>query len=103
MKSVEPPGKVKNKKPLFFLFSFLVAVGLTWLVREPSFTQAQTFVLFLLLLSVGLWLTEAVPAFAVGLLIIAFLVYTLGYDKFTSSPQDVRIYTSTFSSNVIWL
>ena len=93
----------KNKKLIYFFLSLFLAMGVTWLVREPSFTQAQTYVLFLVIFSVGLWLTEAVPPFSVGLLIIAFLVYTLGYEKFTSEPVDVKIYTNTFSSSVIWL
>src|SRR5207245_2556909 len=43
------------------------------------------------------------PPFAVGLIIIAFLVFTLGYEKFTDTPVDVKIYLNTFSSSVIWL
>ena len=76
---------------------------ITFWVREPSFTQAQTYVLFLLVFSVGLWLTEAVPPFAVGLFIIAYLVFTLGYELFTPTPIDVKIYVNTFSNSVIWL
>jgi sodium-dependent dicarboxylate transporter 2/3/5 len=60
-------------------------------------------VLFILIFSIGLWLTEAVPPFSVGLLIIAFLVYALGYERFNTAPENVRIYTETFSSPVIWL
>jgi len=93
----------ENRKIFFFLLSLLLAFGISWLVHEPTYTQAQTYVLFLLIFSVGLWLTEAVPPFAVGLLIIAFLVYSLGYEKFTTNPVDVNIYTNTFSSSVIWL
>jgi sodium-dependent dicarboxylate transporter 2/3/5 len=86
-----------------FTISLAAAGGITWLLREPSFTQAQTSVLFLLIFSVGLWLTEATPPFAVGLMIIAFLVFALGYEKFTNTPVDVKIYLNTFSSSVIWL
>jgi sodium-dependent dicarboxylate transporter 2/3/5 len=86
-----------------FILSLLLALGITWLVKEPSFTEAQIYVLFLLVFSVGLWLTEAVPPFSVGLMIIAFLVYSLGYEKFTTTPADISIYTNTFSSSVIWL
>ena len=93
----------KNKQLFYFLGSLLAAFIITALVREPSYTQAQTYVLFLLVFSVGLWLTEAVPPFAVGLFIIAYLVFTLGYELFTSTPMDVKIYVNTFSSSVIWL
>lgn len=86
-----------------FVISLVAAAGITWLLHEPSFTQAQTSVLFLLMFAVGLWLTEATPPFAVGLLIIAFLVFALGYEKFTDAPVDVKVYLNTFSSSVIWL
>jgi sodium-dependent dicarboxylate transporter 2/3/5 len=72
-------------------------------VCDPSYSQAQTYVLFLLVFSVALWLTEAVPPFAVGLFIIAYLVFMLGYEMFISTPMDVKIYVNTFSSSVIWL
>lgn len=88
---------------LKFIGSFIAALALTWLVTEPSFSQAQTHVLFLLWFSVGLWFTEAVPPFAVGFFILAYLGYALGSDLFADSPQDVRIYLNTFSSPVIWL
>lgn len=93
----------KNKQLVYFLGSLLAAFVITGLVSEPSYTQAQTYVLFLLVFSVGLWLTEAVPPFAVGLFIIAYLVFTQGYELFTSTPMDVKIYVNTFSSSVIWL
>ena len=93
----------KNKQVFYFLVSFIGALIVTVLVHEPSYSQAQTYVLFLLVFSVGLWLTEAVPPFAVGLFIIAYLVFTLGYELFTSTPMDVKIYVNTFSSSVIWL
>ena len=96
-------SKERSRKPLYFFFSLILTLGLTVLVRESSFTEAQTYVLFLLLFSVALWVTDVVPAFAVGLFIIAFLAYTLGYEKFTDTPQDIKIYTNTFSSSVIWL
>ncbi|MEI8046435.1 MAG: DASS family sodium-coupled anion symporter [Bacteroidota bacterium] len=93
----------KNKQLFYFFASLLAALVITFVVREPSYTQAQTYVLFLLVFSVGLWLTEAVPPFAVGLFIIAYLVFMLGYELFTSTPMDVKIYVNTFSSSVIWL
>lgn len=95
--------KKKNWRLVYFLLSLLLAIGATWLIREPSFTQAQTYVLFLLVLSVGLWVTEAVPPFAVGLLIMGFLGYTLGNENFIAHPGDTHIYINTFSSSVIWL
>jgi sodium-dependent dicarboxylate transporter 2/3/5 len=91
------------KKQLQFLVSLIAALAITWLMKEPSFAQAQTYVLFLLWFSIGLWLTEAIPPFAVGLFILAYLAFTLGSELFTSEPRNVRIYLNTFSSPVIWL
>lgn len=91
------------KKLIYFLVSLGVSLGLTLLIQEPNFTQAQSDVLFLLIFSILLWLTEAVAPFSVGLFILAFLVYSLGYDLFTDKPQDVAVFANTFSSSVIWL
>jgi solute carrier family 13 (sodium-dependent dicarboxylate transporter), member 2/3/5 len=91
----------KNKQLVYFIASLVAAMLLTWFVREATFTEAQTYVLFLVIFSVGLWFTEAVPPFAVGLFIIAYLVFTLGI--LATNPLDVRIYMNTFSSSVIWL
>jgi solute carrier family 13 (sodium-dependent dicarboxylate transporter), member 2/3/5 len=95
----ETPGR----NTLWLLLSLGVALGLTLLVREPSFDDSQTYVLFLLFLAMGLWITEAIPPFAVGLLVIAFLVFALGNPRFNSAPQDIAKYANTFSSSVIWL
>jgi len=61
-----------------FLLSILTALALTYFVRQPDYTVPQVYVLFLLFFSVGLWVTEAVPPFAVGIMIVGFLVFTLG-------------------------
>jgi sodium-dependent dicarboxylate transporter 2/3/5 len=92
-----------ERNALWFLVSLGIALGLTLLVREPSFNDSQIYVLFLLFLAMGLWITEAIPPFAVGLLVIAFLVFALGNPRFNSEPQDIAKYANTFSSSVIWL
>ncbi len=92
-----------NKNTINFVLSLVIALIVTLLVKEPSFTQAQNDVLFLLVFSVLLWLTEAVSPFSVGLFIITFLVYSLGFDVFTDTPQDISVFANTFSSSVIWL
>jgi sodium-dependent dicarboxylate transporter 2/3/5 len=97
--SQETPGR----NTAWFLLSLGMALGLTFLVKEPAFTDSQTYVLFLLFLAIGLWISEAIPPFAVGLLIIAFLVFALGNPRFNSAPQDIAKYANTFSSSVIWL
>jgi sodium-dependent dicarboxylate transporter 2/3/5 len=97
----------RRKKRLrsFYCFtgSLIVALALTWLVKEPSFTDSQVYVFFLLFFSVGLWLTEAIPAFAVALFVMAYLVFTLGNPLFNSAPEKIDRYVHTFSSSIIWL
>jgi sodium-dependent dicarboxylate transporter 2/3/5 len=85
-----------------FLLVLAFAGFLTYLLA-PSITAAQQYICFLLLMSLGLWLTEAVPPFAVGILIIAFLVFTQGSPHLVDAPVDVQRYVNTWSSPVIWL
>ncbi|MFV0237968.1 MAG: SLC13 family permease [Flavobacteriales bacterium] len=86
-----------------FLASILVALLLTYALKDVSFTDAQSYVLFLLFFSIGLWVTEAIPPFAVGIMIIGFLVYILGSENFIETPENVQKYVDTWSSSVIWL
>ena len=72
------PGR---KHALRRFLSFVVVAALVWYVwttLTSTFPPEQRAVLFLFLLAVGLWITEAVPAFAVGLLIMGYLVFALG-------------------------
>jgi len=92
-----------TKRTIAFVLSLGTAIALTLLLKEPQFSDSQSYVLFLLIFAVGLWFTEAIPPFAVGLFIIAFLVFSLGNKWFNSEPQDIARYANTFSSSVIWL
>lgn len=88
-----------QSKTTLFLLSIVVAlIGLHFFAGE-HFTETQKYVLFILFFAISLWVTEAIPPFAVGLLIIGFLVYSLGY----SSTDDVLQYVNTWSDSVIWL
>jgi sodium-dependent dicarboxylate transporter 2/3/5 len=98
-----PAPRSIQRHALYFLLSLALALVLTLLVQEPTFTDSQSYVLFLLLFAMALWITEAIPPFAVGLFIIAFLVFSLGNPRFNSDPQDIAKYVNTFSSSVIWL
>ena len=91
------------KKIGIFLTCLFLAIGLTYLIKEPSFTESQVYVIFLLFFSIGLWLTEVIPAFSVSILIISFLVFALGNSYFNSEPENIDKYVQTFSSSVIWL
>jgi len=87
-----------------FLLSILTALTLTYLVRQPDYTVPQVYVLFLLFFSVGLWVTEAVPPFAVGIMIVGFLVFTLGSPEIVEEHGiDVQTFVNTWSDSVIWL
>jgi solute carrier family 13 (sodium-dependent dicarboxylate transporter), member 2/3/5 len=52
-----------------------------------------------LFFAVGLWITEAIPPFAVGILIVGFLVFTVGNEN----TMDAKRYVQTWSDGVIWL
>src|SRR5436190_13774289 len=103
MNDLVVPKRNKYRSVFFFIGSFVIALGLTWLVKEPTFTDSQVYVFFLLFFSVGLWITEAIPAFAVALFIMAYLVFTLGNPHFNSAPEKIDRYVNTFSSSIIWL
>lgn len=92
-----------SKNALYFFISLGVALGLTFLISEPSFNDSQNYVLFLLFFAIGLWATEAIPAFAVSLFIISYLVFALGSKYFNSAPEDISHYVHTFSDSIIWL
>lgn len=85
------------------ILSGLIAFVLLWFVQEPEFNRSQTYVLFLLFFSIALWLSEAIPAYVVSILIMAYLVFTLGNDYLNPEPRDVLPYVNTFSSTGIWL
>jgi sodium-dependent dicarboxylate transporter 2/3/5 len=93
----------RTKSLIYFLLSFIVALLLTFLIKEPSFTTTQLYVLFLLFFAMGLWITEAVPPFAVSILIMAYLVYMLGNKNINPEAAKIDQYVTTFSSSVIWL
>ncbi|MGL2964614.1 SLC13 family permease [Flavobacterium sp. RSB2_4_14] len=91
------------KHVYMFLISFVVALSITWLLKEPNFNDSQVYVIFLLFFAIGLWATEAIPAFAVSLFIISYLVFTLGNKNFNSAPEKIDHYVHTFSDGIIWL
>lgn len=82
-----------------FILSILVAFALFYFASDPEFSDTQNYVLFILFLSIALWVTEAIPPFAVGILIIGFLVFSIGNDE----PENVKKYVQTWSDSVIWL
>ena len=96
--------KVSARGKLFwFVLVLSLAALLTYLVAAQGLSPSQQYIFFLLITAIGLWLSEAIPPFAVGILIIGFLVFTQGSDLFIDKPVDVQKYVNTWSSPVIWL
>ncbi len=89
----------RETKTGMFLFCLSISILLSFLLAGPDFTRSQMLVLFLLFFAISLWITEAIPPFAVGILIIGFLVFTMGRE----ATMDVRQYVQTWSDGVIWL
>lgn len=81
--------------------AFLCYAAWRWLTG--SLDPPQRLVLLLFVGAIGLWVTEAIPPFAVGLLVIGYLVFVLGTDLILPEPWDVAPYVNTWSSSVIWL
>ncbi|MDP5092987.1 MAG: DASS family sodium-coupled anion symporter [Polaribacter sp.] len=89
----------RQTKIIFFLATLLISFFLVYVLRDDAFTATQDYTMFLLFVSIGLWITEAIPPFAVGILIIGFLVFSMG-----RNPEiDVTQYVQTWSDGVIWL
>jgi sodium-dependent dicarboxylate transporter 2/3/5 len=87
-----------------FLSSILVALLFTHLMSDDQFTSAQNYVLFLVFFAIGLWVTEAIPPFAVGIMIVGFLVFFLGRPEIAEESNiDVQAFVNTWSNSVIWL
>ena len=97
------PGRTHGLRRLLTFLVVAAAVWWVWHSLSGVFPPEQRAVLFLFLLAVGLWITEAVPAFAVGLLIMGYLVFALGTTLIHPEPWDVRPYLNTWSSPVVWL
>ena len=82
-----------------FVVSLLIGFAGVYLLKDDSFTDPQTNVMFILFFAIALWVTEAIPPFAVGILIVGYLVFSLGYQE----AEDVKQYVDTWSDSVIWL
>jgi len=89
----------RQSRTIMFLMSVLISILLVFALRDPEFSKTQDYVLFLLFFAIGLWVTEAIPPFAVGILIVGFLVFTMGQEN----TMDAKRYVQTWSDGVIWL
>ncbi|MCB0443324.1 MAG: anion permease, partial [Flavobacterium sp.] len=89
----------RQSRTILFLLSAVTSMLLVLLLRDPNFTDTQNYVMFLLFFSIGLWVTEAIPPFAVGILIVGFMVFIVGQEN----SMDAKRYVETWSDGVIWL
>ena len=104
-------SKYKNVKQVMesqtrliqFMASILISLLLTQLINDGTLSTPQVYVLFLLFFSIGLWVTEAIPPFAVGIMIVGFLVFFLGQPSLDAFEIDVTSFVDTWSDSVIWL
>ena len=86
-----------------FTGNFVIALVATYFFRELGYTDDVNYVFLIGILSIGLWITEAIPPFAVGIFIIAMLLFGFGTNYILEESQPVEIYLDTWTSNVIWL
>ncbi|MGM5630342.1 DASS family sodium-coupled anion symporter [Apibacter raozihei] len=91
---------IKTKVGLFF-FSLGLSIAATYLISPVEFSKAQEYTMFILIFAILLWVTEAIPPFAVGIMIMGFLIYTMG--NIEGSTLDPRTISNTWSDSVIWI
>ncbi len=86
-----------------FTGNLIIALITTYFFRELGYPDDVNFVVLIGLLAIGLWITEAIPPFAVGIFIIAMLMFGFGTPYLLEGSTSVQIYLDTWTSNVIWL
>lgn len=86
-----------------FIGNLVIALIITYFFRQLGYGDAIDYVFLISILSIGLWITEAIPPFAVGIFIIAMLLFGFGTDYIIDESAPVDIYIDTWTSNVIWL
>lgn len=86
-----------------FTGNLVISLVATYFFRELGYDDDVNYVFLIGILSIGLWITEAIPPFAVGIFIIAMLMFGFGTNYILDEAQPVEIYLETWTSNVIWL
>jgi len=87
-----------------FTGNFLLALLIGYFFRKLGYADDVNYVFFLSVLAIGLWVTEAIPPFAVGIFVIAGLLFGFGTDFILEGQKTpVEMYLGTWTSNVIWL
>lgn len=91
---------IKTRIGIFF-FCLIISLTATYFLSPDVFSQAQTYTLFILIFSILLWATEAIAPFAVGIIIIGFLAYTM--DNAVGATISPGRISGTWSDSVIWI
>lgn len=86
-----------------FTGNLVIALVATYFFREFGYTDDVNYVFLIGILAIGLWVTEAIPPFAVGIFIIAMLMFGFGTPYLLQETGPVEVYLNTWTSNVIWL
>src|SRR5947209_9221758 len=86
--------KKASRSIYYFVGSLVVALALTFFLKEPTFTDSQVYALFILFFAIALWITEAIPPFAVSLFIFAYLVFTFDNLHLNSAPEKIDRYVN---------
>jgi sodium-dependent dicarboxylate transporter 2/3/5 len=86
-----------------FTGNVTIALLITYFFRQLGYGDPVDYVFFLTVLAVGLWISEAIPPFAVGIFLIAMLLFGFGTDYILTHQAPVEMYLGTWTSNVIWL
>lgn len=86
-----------------FTGNLALALLITYFFRTLDHGAEVNFVFFLTILAIGLWITEAIPPFAVGIFLVAMLVFGFGTDYIFDQTSSVEMYVDTWTSNVVWL
>lgn len=86
-----------------FTGNLIIALIAGYFFRSFGYEEDVNFVFTLVILSIGLWITEVIPPFAVGIFIIAILMFGFGTNYLIDTQKPVEIYLNTWTSNVVWL
>lgn len=87
-----------------FLGNLIMAFIAVYFFQRLGHPNDMNYVFFLSVLAIGLWVTEGIPPFAVGIFLIASLLFGFGTDFILPDYRTpVEIYLDTWTSNVIWL
>ena len=92
-----------STRAMLFITVIPIALGLSFLIKDDSWSDIEFYTLVLLFLSIGLWVSEAIPPFAVAILIMGYLIFMMGQLDPTSEMVQVQKYVKTMSSPIIWL